>query len=94
MPSDKLRRKMALASGLGIWAIGTILLVVHSDVPDLALALVSIGGLMTIWFKLGSLEATARSLEQRLTKIEHCVDTVERELHVKLGQVRKLEDAT
>ncbi|MEM1867224.1 MAG: hypothetical protein QXY83_00100 [Thermosphaera sp.] len=63
-------------TGFAIWVLGTLLLLTNSEITDIAFALVSIGGLMTIWFKLGTLEATTKIIELRLSKLEECVDTL------------------
>lgn len=72
----QLRRIMMKWTGFAIWVLGTLLLLTNSEITDIAFALVSIGGLMTIWFKLGTLEATTKIIELRLSKLEECVDTL------------------
>jgi len=72
----KLQRITMKWAGFAIWVLGTLLLLTNSEITDIAFALVSIGGLMTIWFKLGTLEATTKIIELRLSKLEECVDTL------------------
>lgn len=72
----KPQRIVMKLAGFAIWLMGTLLLLTNSEITDIAFALVSIGGLMTIWFKLGSLEATTKTIESRFSKLEECVDTL------------------
>lgn len=92
MRHGQLKHRLAKIMGLAIWGTGTLLLFTNSEIHDLALALVSVGGLMTIWFKLGSLEATTKALEERFSKVEHCVDMLERELHERLWKLESARD--
>lgn len=48
---------------------GMVLLCSNSDLGDVGIALLGIGGLFTIWFKLGGLEERVKNLEKVVERI-------------------------
>lgn len=49
---------------------GAMMLLFHSSFQDIGITIISIGGLFSIWFKLGRLESETRQLGNRLEIIE------------------------
>lgn len=55
--------------GLSIAGLGIFLSWFNPISPELTLTLISVGGLMSIWFKLGTLEAEDRRLRDALDQL-------------------------
>lgn len=73
--------------GLLIFVSGIVILMTHSNIQDIGLSIISIGGLFTIWFKLGSLESATKELERRICLLEdstkRTIDELRELRHVK-----------
>jgi len=72
-----MRKKALIAAGPSLLLAGSFLLLSHSSITDLGLVLLSAGGLMTLWYKLGVLEERVGSLcayyeelKEKFTKLE------------------------
>jgi len=69
-----MRGRILFFIGLALSLAGSGLLLSHSSITDIGLVLLLAGGLFTIWYKLGILEARVNGLyahyEELKTKLE------------------------
>lgn len=61
---------VGMVIGFLLFTVGALTLLLNSDIQDIGLAVLSIGGLFTIWFKLGCLESETKELSRRIGEIE------------------------
>ena len=85
--------------GLAIGLLGAVLLLVNPIAPELAFTMVSVGGLMTIWFKLGALETEIKraisdlaKLSDRLEKQNTRLNDLRVAFEAECMRIRRLEE--
>lgn len=66
--------KKLASVGVGLALLGAALLWLNPISPELAFTLISVGGLMTIWFKLGSLETDMKRVTSDLANLADKVE--------------------
>lgn len=64
------RIKVRMKIGFLVFIAGVLILILNSEIQDIGLAIISIGGLFTIWFKLGCLESETKELSRRINELE------------------------
>lgn len=81
--------KMKILVPLAAFFAGVMLLLIYSSIEDIGIAIISIGGLFSIWFKLGKLESETKQLGNRLEVIERYY---ERAIDCALKRRRRKDD--
>ena len=86
MTNKLLRASIIL--GLLIFVSGTLILLLNSSIQDIGLTVISIGGLFSIWFKIGCLESETKELARRISAVEHNQEKILGRMRGEDGQSR------